>query len=161
MTSLILFALFFIIVFVGPAISLYTDWMWFQEVGFAQVFTTSLTYKVILAVIFGALFGLLLYVNVKWAAETPRGLRFTAQDNVIELPSPDLVDPLLRRLLLPGAVLVAIFAGPQAGGHWETALLFFNAGSFGLADPIFNRDIGFYVFRLPALRAVVTWLSSP
>jgi uncharacterized membrane protein (UPF0182 family) len=159
MSSLVLFALFFIIVFVGPAISLYTDWLWFQEVGFAQVFTTSLTYKVILAVIFGALFGLLLYVNVKWAAETPRGPRFTAQDNVIELPSPDLVDPLLRRLLLPGALLVAIFAGPQAGSHWETALLFFNAGSFGLADPVFDRDIGFYVFRLPALRAVVTWLS--
>jgi uncharacterized membrane protein (UPF0182 family) len=159
MTSLILFALFFVIVFVGPAISLYTDWLWFHEVGFAQVFTTSLTYKVILAVIFGALFALLLYLNVKWAAQPPRGVRFTVQDNVIELPSPDLIDPLLRRLLVPGALLLALFAGPQAGSHWETALLFFNAGSFGLADPIFDRDVGFYVFRLPALRALFNWLS--
>jgi uncharacterized membrane protein (UPF0182 family) len=55
--------------------------------------------------------------------------------------------------------LVALFAGPQAGSHWETALLFFNAGPFGLSDPIFNRDIGFYVFRLPAVRAFFTWLS--
>jgi uncharacterized protein len=159
MTSLLLFAFFFIIVFVGPAISLYTDWLWFQEVGFAQVFTKSLTYKVVLAIIFGALFGLLIYLNVKWAAQTPRGIRFTAQDNVIELPSPDLIDPLVRRLLLPGALLLALFAGPQAGSHWESALLFVNARSFDLADPLFGRDVGFYVFRLPALRAVFNWLS--
>ncbi|MGH7826410.1 MAG: UPF0182 family protein, partial [Candidatus Binatia bacterium] len=159
MVSLIFFAIFFLLVFVGPAISLYTDWLWFQETGYVQVFTTSLTYKVVLAIIFGALFALLLYLNVKLAAHAPRGSRLTVQDNVIELPSPEIVDPLLRRLLLPGALLLGLFAGPQAGAQWETALFFVNSASFGFADPLFGRDIGFYVFRLPALRALFNWLS--
>jgi uncharacterized membrane protein (UPF0182 family) len=159
MTSLILFAVFFVIVFVGPALALYTDWLWFQEVGFAQVFTTSLSYKVALAVVFGVLFAGLVYVNVKSAAQAPRGSRFTVQDNVIELPSLELVDPLIRRLLLPGSLLLGLLAGPQAGSHWESALLFLNSVPFGIVDPFFGRDIGFYVFRLPALHALVNWLS--
>jgi uncharacterized membrane protein (UPF0182 family) len=159
MASLILFAVFFVIVFVGPALSLYTDWLWFQEVGFAQVFTTSLSYKVLLAVVFGALFAVLVYINLKSAAQAPRGVRFTVQDNVIELPSLELVDPLIRRLLLPGSLLLGLLAGPQAGSHWESALLFFNSVPFGTADPQFERDIAFYVFRLPALHALVNWLS--
>jgi uncharacterized membrane protein (UPF0182 family) len=159
MMSLILFAIFFLIVFVGPAIALYTDWLWFQEVGFVQVFTTSLSYKVILAVIFGALFAVLLYLNVMWAAQAPARIRISALDNVIELPSPDIIDPLFRRLLLPGALLLGLFAGPQAGSHWELALLFLNSAPFGVNDPVFGHDLGFYVFRLPALRALYNWLS--
>jgi uncharacterized membrane protein (UPF0182 family) len=159
MVSLLFFAVLFLFVFVGPSIALYTDWLWFQEVGFTQVFATALGYKVVLGATFGALFALVLYGNVRWAAQAPRGIRFMAHDSVIELPSPELVDPLLRRLLLPGALLLGLFAAPQAASHWESALLFLNAETFGFADPVFNRDVGFYVFRLPALQACYNWLS--
>jgi uncharacterized membrane protein (UPF0182 family) len=159
MVSLLFFAVLFLFIFVGPSIALYTDWLWFQEVGFTQVFTTALGYKIILGAVFGALFALVLYGNVKWAAQAPRGIRFMAHDSVIELPSPELVDPLLRRLLLPGALLLGLFAAPQAASHWESALLFLNAETYGFGDPVFSRDVGFYVFRLPALHALYNWLS--
>ena len=157
--GILFFALLFLIVFLGQAISLYTDWLWFQEVGFTQVFTTTLGFKLILALVFGGLFSLVVYFNIKLAARAPKGIRFLDSENAIELPSPELVDPVLQRLLLPGAILLGLFAAPQAASHWESLLLFLNSVPFGLEDPLFGRDIGFYVFRLPALTALYNWLT--
>ena len=157
--GILFFALLFLIVFLGQAISLYTDWLWFQEVGFTQVFTTTLTFKLILALVFGGLFFLVVYFNIKLAARSPGGIRFLDSENAIELPSPELVDPFLQRLLLPVALLLGLFAAPQAASHWESLLLFLNSVPFGLEDPLFGRDIGFYVFRLPALTALYNWLT--
>ncbi|MEK6600291.1 MAG: UPF0182 family protein, partial [Candidatus Binatota bacterium] len=124
-----------------------------------QIFTTTLTFKLTLGLVFGALFFLLIYFNVKLAAHAPRNIRFLEQENAIELPSPELVDPLIQRLLLPVAILLGLFAGPQAASHWQSLLLFFNSVPFGIEDPLFSRDISFYVFRLPALTALYNWLT--
>jgi uncharacterized protein len=159
LTGPFFFAVLFLIVFFGEAISLYTDWLWFQEVGYTQVFTTSLTFKLILALVVGGLFFLLVYFNIKLAAQAPRGVTFLDQENAIELPSPDLVDPLLQRLLLPVAILLGLFAASQAASQWERLLLFLNSVPFGLEDPLFGHDIGFYVFQLPALTTLYNWLS--
>lgn len=159
LTRLFFFAVLILIIFFGQAISLYTDWLWFQEVGYTQIFTTTLTFKLTLGLVFGALFFLLIYFNVKLAAQAPRNIRFLEQENAIELPSPELVDPLVQRLLLPVAILLGLFAGPQAASHWQSLLLFFNSVPFGIADPLFSRDISFYVFRLPALTALYNWLT--
>ena len=138
--GLFFFAVLFLIVFFGQAISLYTDWLWFQEVGYTQIFTTTLTFKVALALVFGALFALLLYFSIKLAAHAPRNIRFLEQENAIELPSPELIDPLIQRLLLPGAILLGLLAAPQAAGHWQSLLLFFNSVTFGVADPLFKKS---------------------
>ena len=159
LTGLFFFAVLLLIVFFGQAISLYTDWLWFQEVGYTQIFTTTLTFKLTLGLVFGGLFFLLIYFNVKLAAHAPRNIRFLEQENAIELPSPELVDPLVQRLLLPVAILLGFFAAAQAASHWESLLLFLNSVPFGLEDPLFGRDIGFYVFRLPALSALYGWFS--
>lgn len=159
LTGLFFFAVLFLIVFFGQAISLYTDWLWFQEVGYTQIFVTSLTFKFFLGLVFGGLFALLLYFNIKLAAHAPRNIRFLEQENVIELPSPELVDPLLQRLLLPVAILMGFFAGPQAAGQWKSLLLFLNSVPFGIQDPVFGHDISFYVFSLPVLTALYGWLT--
>lgn len=53
-----------------------------------------------------------------------------------------------------------IVAGTVSSSHWNEALLFFNAGPFGKTDPVFLKDIGFYIFRLPLLNFIVDSLSS-
>jgi len=152
------FAVLLLVLFLGRAISLYTDWLWFHEVGFSRVFTTVLTFELILGIVFGGLFALLLYLNVKLASRAS-GYAHIVEQSVINLPSPDLVDPLLRRLLLPVAIVLGFFAASHAAGHWKSFLLFLNWVPFGLEDPLFNRDIGFYVFRLPAITALYNWLN--
>jgi uncharacterized membrane protein (UPF0182 family) len=144
--------------FLGRTISLYTDWLWFHEVGFPQVFTTVLTFELILGVFFGGLFALLLYYNVKLASR-PSGDAHIVDQSVINLPSADLVDPFLQRWLLAIVIVLGFFAASHAAGHWKSLLLFFNSVPFALADPVFNRDISFYVFRLPAIYALYNWLN--
>jgi uncharacterized membrane protein (UPF0182 family) len=152
------FAVLLLFLFLSRSMSLYTDWLWFHEVGFSRVFTTILTFELILGIVFGGLFALLLYLNVKLASRAS-GYADIVEQSVIELPSPDVVDPLLRRLLLPAAIVLGLFAASHAAGHWKSFLLFLNWVPFGLEDPVFNRDIGFYVFRLPAITALYNWLN--
>jgi uncharacterized protein len=158
--SIAVFVLLLAIISFRQAVALYVDWLWFDEVGYAQVFTSSLSYKFILALLAGAFLFALIYTNVKAAAKPPRGIRFLDSDNVIELPSLELVDPVLKRMLLPGALLLGLFAAPQAAGRWESFLLFFNSVPFGLADPLFGIDLGFFVFKLPALWALYSWFIT-
>ncbi|HUC97216.1 MAG TPA: UPF0182 family protein, partial [Candidatus Polarisedimenticolaceae bacterium] len=63
-----LFVIFLVLISVRQLISLYVDWLWFQEVGYTQVFTTSLFFKAILALLGAGIFALLLYVNARIAA---------------------------------------------------------------------------------------------
>ncbi|HEY6198396.1 MAG TPA: UPF0182 family protein [Candidatus Binatia bacterium] len=158
-TRLLFFGAFVLLFSVGQTIAFYTDWLWFQEVGYTGVFTTILGVKLLLALLAGGLFFLVLYLNMTFAAHRPsRGIPFFGYENVLELPSPELIDPLVRRLLLPACIVLALILGPQVAGEWEDALLFFNAVPFSLNDPIFATDISFYVFRLPLLAAVYHWL---
>ncbi len=156
--GLLLFAVLLVFLFLGRTIALYTDWLWFHEVGFPQVFTTVLTFELILGIVFGGLFALLLYINVKLASQAT-GYGYTSEPSVIELPSTDLVDPLLHRLLLPVTIVLGFIVASNAAGHWQSFLLFLNWVPFKLEDPLFNRDIGFYVFRLPAITALYHWLN--
>ncbi len=157
--GLLLFLLLLLFLFFGQALSLYTDWLWFQEVGYTQVFSTTLAYKFLLALLSGVGFFLLIYFSVRAAAHAPKGVVFLDHENVIELPSVQLIDPLLKRLLLPAALVLGVIAAPQGAGQWESFLLFFNSVPFGVEDPQFGRDIGFYIFQLPALRSLYHWLT--
>jgi uncharacterized membrane protein (UPF0182 family) len=157
-TGLLLLVFLFLVLSFRQGIALYVDWLWFQEVGYTQLFTTTLLYKLILAVLSGGLVSVLLYINLKIAAVAPTGFRFSRADNVIELPPPDLIDPLFRRLLLPAALFLGLLAAPQGAVNWERLPLFLNATSFNLQDPLFGSDIGFYIFRLPMYSAAYQWL---
>jgi uncharacterized membrane protein (UPF0182 family) len=158
--GIFLFVIFLVLISVRQLISLYVDWLWFQEVGYTQVFTASLFFKTVLALFGGGLFALLIYANIKIAARPVRGIRFLDQENFIELPSLELIDPLVQRLLLPAALVLGLFAAPQAAGGWESFLLLLNPTSFGLQDPLFNRDLSFFVFQFPALRTLYNWLMT-
>ncbi len=148
--AFLLFSLF------GEAIYLYTDFLWFREIGYSGVFTKTLWIKVLLGVISGVLFFALFYVNIKFAARLRDGV-VPLQSRNPEVPGPAELDPLIRRLLLPVALVLGFLAAPQAAMHWESALLFFNGLPFGIQDPLMGKDIGFYIFRLPALEALYRW----
>ncbi len=157
--GLLFFILFAVLLSFRQGIGLYVDWLWFDELGYTQVFTASLTYKFMLGLIAGLLVAAFLYVNIKIAAEIPRGFRFSAADNVIELPPTELIDPLLRRLLLPAVLFIGLISGPPAASNWEALPFFLNAVPFSLNDPLFGVDIGFFVFRLPLLSKIYNWLT--
>jgi len=145
----------FIVALAGiPAFAeFYTDWLWFQEVGFEQVFLRSLTVRAVVTVLTGAIAFGILATNLVVAARRLRPRRITIVSQ--EGPQAVVIDPTrIRPLALLAAAAVSVAIGLYAGGRWETWLYFWYGTPFGSADPILGRDIGFYVFTLPLLELV-------
>ena len=151
---------FVILGVLGQALPLYTDYLWFQEVKLASVFTTILWTKLALGLAAGLAFAAFVYVNVYLAARSTASDVLVELDDPFGLPSRLVIEPLFRKFLLPGALVLGFLAGSQATGQWETFLKFFNAQPFNMPDPLFGRDIGFYVFRLPVLETLYAWAMT-
>ncbi|MEP7226448.1 MAG: UPF0182 family protein [Gemmatimonadales bacterium] len=144
--------------FFPSLISLLVDWWWFQEVGYQVVFTREVVTRVLLFLVVGGLTAGLLYLNLRIAQRGlvpyPIVLRF-----VQSAPRVDITRPL-RRLSLPVSLSLGLLAGLAATPAWDLVLRVMYATPFGTPDPIFSRDIGFYVFALPGLSAALGFLSG-
>src|SRR5262245_49470236 len=84
---------------VGEVVPLYTDWLWFQEVGYTQVFLATLGFRGVLftAVALGVL--IFLYVNLTFAARTARPDVLWELEDQLGLPGRVVIEPVLRRFL--------------------------------------------------------------
>jgi uncharacterized membrane protein (UPF0182 family) len=141
----------------GQVLPLYTDYLWFQEVKLVSVFTTILGLKLLLGIAGGLLVALFLYLNVWLAARPTSGDVLVELEDPLGLPSRLVIEPLVRKFLLPGSLVLGFLAAMQAASEWETVLRFLNAQPFNATDPLFGRDISFYVFRLPLLETLYGW----
>ncbi|HVL33626.1 MAG TPA: UPF0182 family protein [Actinomycetota bacterium] len=146
-----------LLVILGIGSTFYTDVLWFKEVGYQDVLWTTIRTKVILGVIFGAAFALLLLINL-WIVQkiTSPSRLFSVPDEVLERYRATL-QPYTRLVVIGGSLMFGLFAGSGASVRWREWLLFQNSTSFGTADPVFQRDIGFYVFKLPFHQFLFTW----
>ena len=66
----------------------------------------------------------------------------------------------LRLGVILGTALLSLIFGMAAQGNWQVVLEFFNGQPFGITDPVFSREIGFYVFSLPFLQFLRGWFTS-
>ncbi len=137
--------------------TVYTDSLWFSSVGLHQVFASLLAVKVGLFAFFGALFFAVLWVNL---LVCDRLAVATATDE----PEDELVRryqratrPYAGRLYAGVSFLLALIAASGTIGEWQNWILFRHGGSFGIKDPQFGLDVGFFVFKLPFLSFVVDW----
>jgi len=142
----------------GQIVGFYADWLWFHEVQFTSVFVTVLETQVLLGVVTGVAFFLIFYGNVILARRLASRDVLVAVDDTAGLPSPEVLDPYLRRLAFPLSVLIAVFVGWLGTDRWESVLKALNPTSFGVRDPLFDQDVAFYVFRLPLWNSLYHWL---
>jgi hypothetical protein len=131
----------------------YTDWLWFQEVGYEQVFLKSLSARATTGIVVGGLVFAFLWFNLRFALKLLRRREF-----VIATPEGPRVITVdtgrLRSLIYTAALVAAVLIGLYSASSWATWLYALHATSFGRVDPILGRDIGFYMFRLPMLELV-------
>ncbi|MDP7210835.1 MAG: UPF0182 family protein, partial [Vicinamibacterales bacterium] len=137
----------------------YTDWIWFQQVGFDQLFIRTLSSKLILG---GAVFAIAFSVLLG-------GLRYALRDMTkpyLTLGGGPEVQPLIidrkgLQLIAAGVSgLAALFMGVFASSQWMVWLQYQHATPFGEVDPLLGRDIAFYVFQLPFLDFIRNLLVS-
>ncbi len=144
--------------FVPGLLRLLSDWWWFEEIGYQVVFTHQLAAEVLLFLAVGAVTAAVLYVNLRLAQ---RGAVPVA---VVILGGPSAPQANLTRaargLTFPVALVAGLVAGASAAPAWSMVLQALNATPFGTSDPVFGRDVGYYVFVLPALSAALGFLFT-
>ena len=150
--------LFVIILFSSQVVELITDWLWFQEVGYENVFTITLWAQLKMALLFGLAFFVIFYGNLFAAMRLTSRLPVIDQEGWIQISKLEIANRPLQLLILIGSLVFSLFAALIGSSQWENFLMFLNVSSFGVTDPLFQRDIGFYVFRLPFLNQLYAWL---
>ena len=149
-------ALLFIALIAIPGVL--QKWLWMRQLDYGGIFWTLFSVKVVLTCA-GFIFALLfLWLNVRHAARSSLA-RVDSESSpgagsAREMPEARVKAMALARHIVTRstALLIGVFAAIFASGfymQWDTYLRFRYGGSFGLADPIFGVDLGFYVFRLP------------
>jgi len=152
----LLFVIFFLS---GTLMSLYIDWLWFKEVFYESVFLKILTTKFIIGSLAGLLFFAFLYFNLLFASNyKPDALR-VLDDGVFQIQQKEMIKPYIHHIILIGSVFIALMSGLRGKEAWEDFLLFVNATPFQSVDPIFSKDLSFYVFVLPFIEYIQASLS--
>jgi uncharacterized protein len=141
----------------AQAVPLYTDWLWFQEVAYTQVFTTILSVRGALFTAVAVAVLVFLYANLTFAVRTAAPDVLWELEDQLGLPGRVVIEPLIRRFLPLVVTIISLGSGLRASGHWETVLAYLNAEQFGVTDPLFGRDLGFFVFTLPFWRLLYGW----
>ncbi|HHY92480.1 MAG TPA: UPF0182 family protein, partial [Firmicutes bacterium] len=142
-----------LVIAVPVLVRLWTSYLWFREVGYTGIFSRTLTVQMAV----GTAFFLVTYLF----------LSFTLTRSYGSLPGNSLM--LLERFLYPWQIsrvlrvvtlaLALFLAVTLTRLNWQGILLFLNRVPFGVKDPIFGRDVGFYVFLLPLLTSLYHYLS--
>lgn len=158
------------LIVLGRTATVLVDWLWFSSIGYVGVFWTIITtravlFLVVLAVSAGAFFlsgGLAL----RFAGQPPvwpppaRARPFPGQGS--QTPFELLgyaTSHVPWRLLVAGmAVLLGLLIAFIELSNWDVALRFLYQVPYGASDPVFGKDIGFYLFSLPAYVALKNWL---
>ncbi|GAA2713588.1 UPF0182 family protein [Micromonospora olivasterospora] len=146
---------FVLFTLLGWGVQAWTDWLWFDEVRYTQVFTGVLATRLLLFLVVGLGLALVVGGNL-WLAHRlrPRMRPHSLEQATLERYRM-VLEPRLGLWISLAALVVGIFAGLSAQSRWGQWLLFRNGGDFGVKDPEFGVDVGFYVFQLPFWRYVL------
>jgi uncharacterized protein len=152
----------------GLASDVLVDWLWFSSIGYLQVFLTTIGAKAVVFFVVWTLTALILALN-GWLARsfarrqpTPpvTGPAWSAAGHV---PPPDLLAFMRDRLpwlgVIAGAAgLLALPVASAEVGNWGYFLQTFYYVPYGADDPLYNKDISFYLFVLPTYIIIKNWM---
>ena len=148
-------------------ISFYVNFIWFKSLDYLPVFTRVFFARIEIALLFSLLFFFLLYLNLFLASRSsPSSEQDFFERFQIQLPPEldqlrNLFKILTRpRFLLFFSLFIGLLVGISQINRWEIVLAYFNRVNEGIADPIFKKDIGFYLFSLPFFSFIQKWLSG-
>ncbi len=162
-------AALFLVVFplVGWFARVWTDYLWYVDLGQQTVFVTRITSQLLLGVVFSALAFAVLYVNLRVARHfAPRVMPVGLPDSIS--PQAQLIIDSVRRgaasvidrVILWGCLVLAFMNGSAMSAQWETFRLWLGRVAFGLKDPTFGKDVGLWVFTLPAAESLLMWTTD-
>ncbi|HJR89465.1 MAG TPA: UPF0182 family protein, partial [Aeromicrobium sp.] len=139
--------------------NVWTDRLWYRSVGYGSVFSTILFTRVSLFVVMGLLFAALVLANAFIAWRLRPEVLPTRRDDPAFRYRVSLV-PIARPVVAVLALVLTLFSGSVAASRWDAFQLWRSGGRFGIRDPHFHKDIGFFVFDYPWLQFVASYLFA-
>ena len=134
-------------------VNVYTDWLWFNELAYQSVWVKQWAVRITVFVFSFLAASLMLVGN--WLLARRRAIRDTSPF------LPQFLTPSGIAWLITGVGLFLAFTfASGATSQWEELLIFINRIPFEISDPIFDQDIGFYIFSLPVYEFLQGWLIS-
>ncbi|MGZ4755350.1 MAG: UPF0182 family membrane protein [Acidimicrobiia bacterium] len=138
----------------------YTDYLWFDSVGFGSTWRALLWARFAPTAVFTVLFFVLMLVSLTVADRLAPRTRTMGPEDELLARYQQSVGPYSGRIRIAVAAFFALVTGGSVTGKWQQWVLFTNAKSFHIKDPQFHKDVGFYVFRLPFLTFLFDWLFA-
>jgi len=151
---IIIGALVFLFIIAAIGKGIYTEWLWFDSLGFSSIYTTILTTRVWLFFVSALVFLALLLSNLFLA----RRLSPPGGDNVFIGQGLVLVRRMLDIGILISVIFLSLIFGLVTSSQWEMILRFTNAANFNITEPLLGRDVAFYIFKLPLYNFTQGWL---
>src|SRR6185437_8788305 len=146
----IAFAFFLIVVpLFTSGISLLVDWMWFDQIGYRELFTTVLATQAGLGFASGIACLLLTGFSVWLAGSVSHRSGYLTVARTIEFPGSQKIPSVFRGTLWVGLILVAWLVAQWSATHWNQYLFATHVVAMKQVDPIFGRNLSFFLFRLP------------
>jgi hypothetical protein len=148
----VLFAVAILLAFASSLIAIYTDWLFFVETGFTGVFTKTIYAQTGAGLLFGGLLFIFALINLLFAnrGSFPVSGMFIQGGGIYRLDRQEAAR-LAKPLGLLAAAVLALLTGRWGALQWEELLLFINRVTVGMKDPVFSKDLGFFLFSLPFL----------
>ena len=151
LTQIFFIGLFIVFVLLSNGVAFVTDWWWFSEVGHTQIFIKSLVSKIVLFLSAGIFAAVFLLINFSLATRSKISWTAILPGALIGRPM-NLDSRIVKKLAIVLSVVIAVFFGLAAAANWQEVLKFISGAAFGATDPIFNKDLGFYIFSLPVFQ---------
>jgi len=137
----------------------YTEVLWFDQLGFSEVFWTEVLTKAALFVVAGAVMALAVWLSLRTAWRHRPGTAGADGRDSLSRARRQL-EPMRRLVWAALPAVLGLFAGSAAMNGWKTVQLFLHQVPYGKADPEFGLDLMFYLATLPFLTMVVGYLIS-
>ena len=142
-----------VLLIIGSVIALYPDWLWFNNLGFSPVFMKMLISRYGFGAIVWLLLILLISVNIFAAKRLNPGYSGGAylKEKGSYAAQFGISDRTLNTIILVFILILSLVVAAKSSNHWDLILRYLYQKPFGTVDPIFKRDIGFYMFTFPLL----------
>jgi len=155
--SVVLAAILILFLSARSLSSFYVNVLWFDSVGRSDVYWRTIRAKFELGIIFTLIAAVFVWINLMLADRlAPVNLPNTPEDQAV-MRVREATARYRGRLRVAIALLIGLMLGIPAASQWESWLLFLNGKAFPVADPQFDTNVGFYVFRLPFAEFAVSW----
>lgn len=157
--TFLVIGIFIVLLFGRWIATLYTDYLWYSELGISGVWTTVTFTRVWLVAVAAVVASVFLWLNL-WIVDrlSPRFESFSGgpDDELLERYQ-EWVEPRATLVRSAFSVFFGLLIGLGAAAWWQNYLSWRNVVDFGIVDPVFGNDVSLYVFKLPLYRDLFGW----